>query len=155
MKMNTVISGHIVLFDEEDLCLLSLYPWYVNNGVLTARAGKSILLFHRLICPTRDVVDHINGDRLDNRRANLRACTQMENLRNRSIAKHNKSGYKGIYKTVLRNGGSRWRAEIGCNRRKISLGTFETPQKAAEAYDSAAKKYHGEFARTNKALGLV
>ncbi len=111
-------------------------------------------LLHRVILGIDDkkiIVDHINGNTLDNRKQNLRACTIAQNIRNSKISKNNKSGYKGVcfYK---RDGV--WVASIVLNRETIYLGRFETPEAAAEAYDAASIKYHGLNGVTNKELKL-
>ncbi|MBG9769668.1 hypothetical protein ABD75_11005 [Bacillus vallismortis] len=95
------------------------------------------------------VVDHRNHDTLDNRRANLRLCSIGENNRNRKYSKHNTSEYKGVgwHKT---NG--RYRARIKFNGKSIHLGYFKTEIEAAEAYNKAAIKFHGEFAEINKLI---
>jgi hypothetical protein len=90
----------------------------------------------------RGEIDHRNGDRADNRIANLRECSRAENARN--VTSRNPSGFKGV-----RRDDSRWRASITVNGKRIHLGTFDTAEKAAAAYDKAARRYHGEFARTN------
>ncbi|GAG28472.1 unnamed protein product [marine sediment metagenome] len=91
-------------------------------------------------------VDHINGDGIDNRRFNLRACLRSENGRNRRLSKNNKSGYKGVCWNKSCN---KWVAQIKYNYKEYSLGCFFCIIKAAKAYDKAAREYFGEFARTN------
>jgi hypothetical protein len=87
------------------------------------------------------VVDHINGDRADNRIANLRECSRLENARNQRGRAS--SGLKGAYF------GRRWQSRIQVNGRTYYLGCFPTAEEAAKAYDEAARRLHGEFARTN------
>jgi len=93
-----------------------------------------------------EVVDHINHNLLDNRRQNLRICTPSENKRNRVLAKNNSSGYKGVNWS---KGANKWRTQISINGKQKHLGLFNNILLAAEAYDSAAQKYYGEFAYTN------
>ena len=101
---------------------------------------------HRLVvgAPDRVVVDHINGDVLDNRRVNLRTCTVAENTRNRSPLRA-KSGYKGVFRK--KNG--RYFASIVCDMKTHYLGSFGCAVEAAKAYDEAAIRLHGAFAVLN------
>lgn len=92
--------------------------------------------------PTQ-IIDHKNGDPLDNRIANLRLATPAANARN--MMRVGAAGFKGIY-LHPRQG---WAARIRVNYRRIGLGYYATPEEAARAYDAAAVKYHGEFARLN------
>ena len=94
--------------------------------------------------PTDDV-DHINGDRKDNRIVNLRLSTRSENLRNRKKFPRNKSGYVGVSFYKQREN---WNARIGINGRYINLGYFNTKEEAAEARAEAEKKYWGDYAIT-------
>jgi lambda repressor-like predicted transcriptional regulator len=94
-------------------------------------------------------VDHINGNRLDNRRENLRICTQHENNRNIWKPDQNRSGYKGVSFDARR---SQWRARIkDQNGKEKWLGYFDTPEVAYGAYCAAAKECHGEFANLGSA----
>ena len=92
-------------------------------------------------------VDHINGDRLDNRSENLRVCLNEENSRNKGPNKKNKSGYKGVY---FNKSTGKWIAQLTVNYKCRHLGTFETAEEAALAYNKAAKQFHGEFAFQNE-----
>lgn len=94
------------------------------------------------------VVDHINGNILDNRLTNLRCCSISQNLRNRGKNRNNTTGYKGVVK-VVRRGLEGYRAEIRHNYRKRYSGTFPTAVEAAMEYNRMALELHGEFARLN------
>lgn len=153
------IAGREVLFDEQDRALVESMEWrlssprpkqYVQKSVFNPDHKRICLRLHRLIldAPEGMVVDHINGDTLDNRRSNLRVCTQAQNLLNRKMHCNNRSGYKGVY----HDPGCRlrpWRAEIRSNRKRVRLGLFETPEEAHAAYVKAAHRLHGEFARAS------
>jgi hypothetical protein len=96
----------------------------------------------------QSVVDHKNGDKLDNRRENLRICTIAENIRNSktSTKKGKTSRYKGVY-WVGRI--KKWVARIHVDRKGLHVGVFTDEAEAARAYDVAARQHFGEFARTN------
>jgi len=89
-------------------------------------------------------LDHINGDRADNRIANLRMATVAGNMQNRGKMPSNKSGFKGVWFRLQRK---RWVASISVDGRQRHLGTFHTPEQASAAYAEAARRLHGEFAR--------
>lgn len=90
-------------------------------------------------------VDHIDGDRANNRIANLRSVTKAENAINQGVYKNNTSGLKGVsyYKR-----GKKWKAQIQVSGKKKGLGYFETKEAAYRAYQEASKNMHGEFARS-------
>jgi hypothetical protein len=88
-------------------------------------------------------VDHINCDPSDNRLCNLRACSHAENARNRKVNTKNRSGFKGVSKSVNSSG---WVARIQHDKKQINLGSFATPELAHAAYCEAARRYHGQFA---------
>ena len=104
---------------------------------------------HRVIidAPVGFVVDHINHNGLDNRKANLRLATYAQNARNsiRSKAKCS-SGYRGVYYNKLTK---KWRSSIFINNKRKQIGYFSDETQAARAYDKAAKKYFGQFANLN------
>ncbi len=109
----------------------------------------SIIYMHRELIEVADrlLVDHINHDGMDNRRTNLRAATQAQNIRNRKkFANSIGSKYKGIFCAKKQK---RWIARIMLEKKKIYLGCFRNEIDAAKAYDRAARKYHGEFASMN------
>lgn len=113
--------------------------WYAVGG------GEYM---HRIIAGAKhgEVVDHIDRDTLNNIRSNLRICTQRDNSRNRvGWSSQKTSQYKGVYLKPQGN----WCAQITVNRRGIYLGRFATEESAARAYDEAAERYYGSFARKN------
>lgn len=147
------IRGGSCIVDDDDYEKLAGIDWRINSSgyvVATIMPGWNGCMHRAIVGPREDqVVDHINGDKLDNRKANLRACSHAENLRNRKRNRNNRTGFKGVYFDAS-NGGARqpWRAEIRVDRRRVRLGRFSTPEMAHEAYCHAAAKLHGEFART-------
>lgn len=99
--------------------------------------------------PTKPI-DHKNGNRTDNRISNLREASNSQNAANGKAHTDNASGFKGVRKM-----NSRFSARIFVKGRAVHIGTFDSPQEAAAAYDKAAKTYFGEFALTNLSLGLL
>lgn len=91
--------------------------------------------------------DHINKNKLDNRRSNLRPATNGQNQYNQNRRRTNTSGYKGVSLDKRRN---KWYARIRVTNRQIFLGCYNNPKEAARAYNEAAKKYHGKFASLNE-----
>lgn len=100
-------------------------------------------------------VDHINGNRADNRWINLRKSVRFQNGRNRKQSTANTSGFKGVVRNYESKTGQRWIAQLRVGGKSLYLGYFDNPVDAAIAYDQAAVVHHGEFARTNKSLGLL
>lgn len=152
VKEIPLTQGFAALVDEADYAWASTLAWSaVRDGanVYAVRHGEGGRLerLHRRVAGAApgQVVDHINGDGLDNRRANLRVCTRGENLRNRKVHRTSASGFKG----VRRQNGRRWQATITAHGRTHFLGMFDTAEEAARAYDAAARQMHGEFARLN------
>lgn len=96
--------------------------------------------------PKGMVVDHINHNGLDNRKANLRIATFSENRRNSRKAKDTSSKYKGV---SWHKNNKKWHAGININGRRKHLGSFDDEIQAAKAYDEVARKYHGEFSSLN------
>lgn len=142
-------KGFFALVDAADFDWLNQWRWHVVNGY-AARAVKNNgvarkVYMHRVILAPGDAwVDHINGDRRDNRRANLRFSNRAENVRNAGPHRGNRAGFKGV-----RPVNGRWMANICADRQAHYLGCFGTPEEAARAYDAAALRLHGEFARLN------
>lgn len=159
-------NGKVLLFDAIDyLKIKSAYPQLkITLARMRSTAGKEFtyacvkpliegkrktILLHRFItkCPKGKVVDHINHDTLDNRKLNLRICSQRENLMNKSSHKNSTSIYLGVSYCKSRK---LWAAGIKTKDSHINLGRFKSEADAARAYNEAALKYFGEFANINK-----
>lgn len=108
---------------------------------------------HRYITGAPDgvQVDHINGDKLDNRSDNLRLCTNAQNSMNKGLSLSNKSGYKGVHRVA--NG--KWCAQITVDYKCKTIGYYDNPHDAAIAYNKVALEQHGIFAYQNKIYGVV
>lgn len=149
-------NGKTCLIDESDYEMVSQYTWRElkvrRRSYATAYAGYSngqpkIIYMHRLITNPEEgmVVDHINHNGLDNRRDNLRVCTQSQNICNHNRKRSNSnSGYVGVSKKPRG-----YQAHITIRGRYINVGFFQDAEEAARARDEAAIKYHGEFAYLN------
>ena len=148
-------KGVVVKIDDEDSHFLKEANWYVLRSkkerkyVVVRKIKNCPIYLHRLILGVEDrkiLVDHINGDCVDNRRSNLRVCTNAENMRNQRKSSASKSPYKGIT-WIPKN--KKWMAQITDDKGKHRyLGSFVDPIEAHAAYCEASKKYHGEFGRT-------
>ncbi len=140
-----------VLIDDEDLEKVSKFRWYLHRNGYAVRNRSNLetstkipLKMHRLILntPTNLTTDHINHNKLDNRKKNLRICTRIQNNFNRKRKSNNTSGLKGVHFSKVTG---KWMARVGANGIRHYLGVFETKEEAFEAYKVAAQKYHGEF----------
>ncbi len=143
-------TGESVLVDFADWCWLSRYKWCRHKqGYATGRAKAGEAMMHRLIMQPAPglVVDHINANKLDNRRANLRICTPAQNARNARRRSDAASKYKGV--RLLRGRPKPFVGVISVGGVHLSLGTYTTEVDAAHAYDRAAREYFGEYARLN------
>lgn len=150
MKIKLLNTDKVAIVDDSSFEKIKSYKWCLSkagNGYAYAWNGTKPILMHRVILnPSQKIhVDHINGDGLDNRIENLRICTHGQNMSNRKLHKNNTSGYKGVNWER-----EKWRATIYKNGKKISLGCFHDILDAAMAYNKAAIKHYGEFAKLNE-----
>jgi hypothetical protein len=152
VKQIQLTKGLVALVDDEDYERLSSFKWKAHHRYAARnvrRNGKFLtIMMHREIlkAPSGMDVDHINGDRLDNRRSNLRLATRSQNTRNRKGNKNSISGYKGVgWHARCR----KWQAAIKTDDKQLYLGLFDAPEDAARAYDAAARNLHGPFAKVN------
>ena len=151
-KQIPLTRGQFAIVDDEDFEWMSKFKWHCqpkSNGRLYARTGTKKVYMHRvLLNASPDVyVDHIDGNGLNNTRANLRLCTREENQHNTPIRSDSTTGYKGVSFDKRRN---RFSVEINKDKKRIRIGNFENVLDAARAYNEAAIKYHGQFARLNE-----
>lgn len=142
--------GKVTLVDE-DFAYLEGTLLLAVCGYAVTRQGQYV---HRLVMGAGkgQEVDHKNRNALDNRRDNLRFCTRAQNRWNSYQNNSRRSKYKGIWYEKRRN---RWIAELKKEGQKVYLGSFLTAEEAARGYDEGARRLHGEFALTNKDLGLL
>lgn len=142
----------LVMVDDEDYNYLSKFNWHVSKDKCVAswlgsKNNKRILI-HRFIMnpPDNMEIDHIDGNRLNNQKSNLRLATSSQNKCNRGARKDCKSGYKGVSWHKQNN---KWSVRIMTDGKYLSLGLYDDIKEAALAYNNASKKYHGEFAFMN------
>jgi len=160
MKKIPLTKGFVALVDDEDYARVSQYKWCAltrNNydtvyAVRAVRIGgkcKTIML-HRLILnlprSRKPEVDHKDNNGLNNQKQNLRICTYSENGANQRKTRGASSKYKGVH---WDKGRSKWRSEINVAGCRISLGRFSSEEEAGEAYDKAAYRAFGSFAKLN------
>lgn len=169
-KAIPLTQGKVAIVDDEDHEWLNQYAWscnpygYAVSSVLEPDGIRRTKYMHRLIMQPPDeynvgpsgrkypkyLVDHIDGDTRNNQRSNLRICTHAESLQNRGkFASGIYSVYKGVY-LDKQNSRNPWKVKIKRDKEYIHIGMFATELEAAIAYNNAAVKYHGEFARLNK-----
>ena len=132
------------LIDLDDVDKVKDYKWGLTDRCKYVEKRHPRIKLHRFImdCPDDMVVDHINHNGLDNRKSNLRICTQAENTRNATIPYNNTSGYKGI---SWSNEANKWHTYITYNKRRINLGYFNTKEEAIQARKNAEIEYFGEY----------
>lgn len=153
--------GKVAVVDAADWPLVSRYTWFAmpasNYVTWYARAvvpktvplaPKKTVALHILLLGAIEgmQIDHIDGDGLNNRRSNLRHATRAQNRHNSSPNRHTSHGLKGV--DFQKHRGN-WRARIYVSGVYYSLGVFETSEEAGRAYDEAARRYFGAFARLN------
>lgn len=151
MKRIALTRGTFAMVDERDNEALSQYKWHLHSCGYACRAvsrgGRRTILMHRqiLTAPTGIEVDHINRDRLDNRRQNLRLATHSQNHMNQAVRV---GRFKGVHPN--QTGGKPWIAMIGLDGRAMRIGAYQTEAEAAKAYNQKAIELFGEFARLNE-----
>jgi hypothetical protein len=166
MTIQLIRNFKVMQFDSEDWAKLHPFVWTVNtrgyvvtNTGLMAGGNSASIYMHRLVMNVGNLkdnpnifVDHINHNKSDNRKVNLRIANKSQNCQNRFKKRLTEAKYKGIYLQSKYNKhptDKYIKAVIIANGKRYFLGTFETQEQAALAYNEAAIKYHGEFAQLN------
>ncbi|OGN96974.1 MAG: hypothetical protein A2Z77_00560 [Chloroflexi bacterium RBG_13_51_36] len=150
----SLTQGEWAVVSLEDFDFLSQFNWFYDKGYarrnICDAGSKSIVRMHRVVLERMGFkdfknTDHINRNKIDNRRSNLRPATHAENNRNVGLRCDNTSGFRGVY---WYRWYSKWLAYISVNGKRIHLGYFDDLQDAISARLSAEEKYFGEFACT-------
>jgi len=152
--------GKVTWVDAADYAALAQFKWhaqpagnnsggfYASRSVYLGGPGHETEWMHRVVLRLGRtdalLVDHVNGDGLDNRRANLRIATHGQNMRNVKMRADNRSGFRGVHRRH-----HRWESVITVSGKHVLLGRFDDASEVARSYDHAAREHFGEFARLN------
>jgi len=150
MKTIPLTQGKIAVVDDADYERVIQHKWcYDSGGYATANVNGKQQRMHRFILKAKrgEHVDHANMNGLDNQRSNIRICNNSQNHANTRLRSDNTTGYKGV-SYITRD--DRFQAKIQVNGHHMNLGYFTDPKLAAIAYNEAAVKHFGEFARLNQ-----
>lgn len=150
-------AGKFAIVDDDDFESLNQFKWHLCKGYAgrieyLGRENKQSIrrgvFIHRVVTGAEpgQHTDHINGNKLDNRKSNLRACNRFQNLQNIGISKRNKSGYKGVH---WHKKAGKWVAEINAFGQRHYLGLFTELEQAAQAYKRKSQELHKEFSKTD------
>lgn len=151
MKRILLTQGKHAIVDDEDFEWLNQFKWWFGKPGYAQRTvwkGSKIYM-HRVVMKVNKGIniDHINGDKLDNRKVNLRLCNQSQNMANAIKKNSAYSKYKGVSWNKNRN---RWVAQITVNYKHTNLGSFLNEKEAAKKYNEFAIKEFGKFAKLNE-----
>ena len=149
-------SNMVALVDDEDYALVAKYRWRLNQGYAYSvtqgsRKSRKSIKMHRLVLNLTNPkisVDHIDNNKLNNTKTNLRICTSSQNSRNTIKRSNTKCRYKGVSYDARRKKNP-WYARIRYNYKYIHIGCFSSEEEAALAYNEKAKELFGEFANLN------
>jgi hypothetical protein len=156
MREISLTQGQVALVDDCDYEWLIQWKWCAHQG--KRKGGRvhwyavryhdcgQVTKMQNQILGIDGIVDHIDTDSLNNQRHNLRPATSSQNSANRTKRVGCSSRYKGVYWEAEKQA---WKAHIGQNGKKTTIGRFESEEKAAKAYDCAAIEIFGKFARLN------
>ena len=135
-----------VIIDGSDYERVSHHKWWIHTlGYIYTRVNKKYLYLHRFILDTPKgmVTDHINGDKLDNRKVNLRICSTRENVINCKLSKNNTTGFRGV---SFRADLDKYRAYLMVNRKQVNFGLYDNLEDAMKARLQGEQKYFGKYA---------
>lgn len=141
MKQIELNNNQVALIDDEDFDRIAQIKWYIfRDGYVRGHLNGKTALMHRLVLDYSGNldIDHINHNKLDNRKSNLRICNRSQNMAN-SID----DGYKGV---TWHKRAHKWAVYVGYNYKRFYLGLFDNREDAKMAYDRKAKELFGEFA---------
>jgi hypothetical protein len=154
MRQIPLSQGKFTIVDDEDFEYLNQWKWYYRESVRGSNLGYAIRStdkkrMHRIInkTPKGMYTDHINRNKLDNRKENLRTCTYSQNNCNKEIRSDNTSGFKGVIWLKRR---SRWIVRLCKSGKCINGGSFKDKNEAAKRYNSLAIALFGKFAKLNQ-----
>lgn len=163
MKFIALTRCLMATVDDEDYERVNQFKWravprncklggfYAVRTVTVGYKTRKQQTMHGFIMGTRKRLDHKDGDGLNNQKKNLRPANKVENGRNRRI-QHHSAPYKGVSFIKAQN---QWQASGRLNKKKVHIGTYDSPVLAALAYDTFAQAFYGEFARTNQQMGAL
>lgn len=147
MRLITITKGNMVLVDDEDFEYLNHWKWQMHTGGYAYRTtgntgNRRVIYMHREVnkTPRGMITDHINGDKLDNRRSNLRTVNKSKNAINTGLRSTNRSGHKGVSWSKLHN---KWESYIWKNNKQIHLGIYDDITDAIKVRKKAEATYHG------------
>ena len=149
-KIKLYNTNKYILVDDSDFIYLNQFRWISRRGYPARHIQnypQKYKYIHHEILNTNLLIDHIDGNILNNQRLNLRIADKSQNSMNCKIHKHNTTGFKGVSKC-----GNKYRAYIVKNNKQIHIGCYKTAQEAADAYDKKALEIFKNFARTNKRI---
>ena len=146
-------SDEPAIVDDSDYEYVSRFRWalhpkgYAQRTVAAGLKHRTVLMHREIMNTPKGLqTDHVNLNKLDNRKSNLRVCTSSENKQNQRAYANNKSGYKGVSWNANKK---KWTAQIKAGGRVRNLGSFLALEDAARTYDLAASRYFGEYAQLN------
>jgi hypothetical protein len=150
MKKILLTQNRFTLVDDEDFEKLNKYNWCVSSGYAVGGTNRNgHFKMHRIILGVKrgQEVDHIDGNRLNNQKSNLRIASRTQNQMNRKIQINNHSGFKGVSWCKRTK---KWLVQIRVKTKTIFLGYFEERIDAANVYNETAKRFFGQYAKLNK-----